>query len=610
MHAQRGRWRSRITARVSIVALVSALLCTAMGTRPEVPVQHQGSRIELTAAIDQSSSTLGFADSDLSNTGMSQAEIDQQLDTMQSLGVQNVRILIPWVTIEERQGEYSWDYIDYIVDAANSRGMGILGVINQTPIWAGVPVMAGMPDPDVFAGFAEKVATRYAGKISAYEIWNEPNAINSLDPVDPAAYTSLLKAAYPLIKQVDPTITVIGGVVGAGATLGHITMNPDDFVQGMYAAGAKGYFDALSFHPYQYSDTFSAGAGVAGSPLEQLQQILQIMATNGDGDLKVWATEYGQPTTGQYTEQQQAEFIQDFLNAWSQMAGTGPMFIYTLQDTDSGSPNLQDNFGVYYSDGTAKQVVQVILDFLNPDDPTTPVDPTDPTPPAPGNPLIHAVAAAVHWLGATTRAVVNGVVTAAVDVAKFTAAVVRTVVQVTFNLIRRGVAAAESLVKGIATATKNVVNTVRQAVHPSTARTSAGAVAEPIAASRAAAGTSAAPAGDVTPESRPTVRTIRSADAPRRADSAVSVPADAPDPDAPQAISAPDDEDTAPSRPTAAERRAALGSGPDERQDNEDQDKADDAEDRAASSSVTEQPADRTPSSGTTPSDEGSESGG
>ena len=374
MDKRHRRLLSDVLSRMAIVALVSALLCTMVGTAPESVAHHQASRVVLTAAIDDSSTTLGFADSDLTNTGMTQAQIDQQLDKMQSLGVQNVHILIPWVTIEERQGEYNWDYVDYIVEAASSRGMGILGVINQTPVWAGVPVMAGMPDPAVFGGFAENVATRYAGKISAYEIWNEPNAINSLDPVDPAAYTRLLQAAYPLMKQADPTITVIGGVVGAGATLGPLTMNPDDFVEGMYAAGAKGYFDALSFHPYEYSMQFSAGAGVAGSPLEQLQKIMQIMATHGDADLKVWASEYGQPTTGQYTEQQQAEFIRDFLKTWPQMAGTGPMFLYTLQDTHSGSSNLQDNFGVYDSDGTAKQAVQVIIDFLN-GGPTDPVDP-------------------------------------------------------------------------------------------------------------------------------------------------------------------------------------------------------------------------------------------
>ena len=482
-----GRLLHHLMLRMAIGIVVSALLCAVMGNPFIGGAPAKTYDIVPTAAIDQSSSTLGFADSDLSNTGMTSTEITEQLSMMQSLGVKNVRILIPWADIEERQGEYSWDYVDSIVESATNLGMGILGVISQTPAWAGTPVLAGMPQPAVFGGFAQAVATHYAGLISTYEIWNEPNAQNFLDPVDPAAYTTLLQAAYPLMKQVDPDITVIGGVVGAGASEGNVTMNPDDFVQGMYDAGAKGYFDALSFHPYEYSLEFSAGAGVAGSPLEQLQQILQIMAANDDADLKVWATEYGQPTTGQYTTQQQADFIQDFLNSWPEIAGTGPMFIYTLQDTDSGSTNKQDNFGVYYSDGTAKPVVQIISDYLDSLDPT---DPTDPGPTTPNHPLIQAISAAVHWLGAAARTVITGAVTVAVGVVKVVAAVVRAVVKAAGNAIRGGIKLVKSVVTGIADAAQNVVTGVKQAVHPGASANAATAVtATPVATSNSAATT-------------------------------------------------------------------------------------------------------------------------
>jgi hypothetical protein len=35
---------------------------------------------------------------------------------------------------------------------------------------------------------------------SAYEIWNEPNAVLFSNPVDPVAYAHLLEAVYPIIK--------------------------------------------------------------------------------------------------------------------------------------------------------------------------------------------------------------------------------------------------------------------------------------------------------------------------------------------------------------------------------------------------------------------------
>ena len=48
------------------------------------------------------------------------------------------------------------------------------------------------------------VATRYKGKVSAYEVWNEPNGKVFWDPEpDAAQYTELLKAAYPAIKAAE-----------------------------------------------------------------------------------------------------------------------------------------------------------------------------------------------------------------------------------------------------------------------------------------------------------------------------------------------------------------------------------------------------------------------
>ena len=48
----------------------------------------------LTTSINESSTTVGIADSDL--YGMSEADIRATFGQMQSLGVNNVRVLVPW----------------------------------------------------------------------------------------------------------------------------------------------------------------------------------------------------------------------------------------------------------------------------------------------------------------------------------------------------------------------------------------------------------------------------------------------------------------------------------------------------------------------------------
>ena len=319
-----------------------------------------------TAAINTSNTTVGFADSDV--IGKTPAEIERTLDAMQAMGVNNVRILIPWNGIELADDFYYWDKVDYLVNAADSRGMGILGVLNSTPAWAvepgRVPVASPPASDAEYAEFVGQVAARYAGKVSAYEVWNEPNAYTFWNPApNPAEYTQLLQAAYPAIKAADPDATVIGGVVGWVTDYGNLTISPDRFVDGMYAAGAQGYFDALSYHPYHYTLPFSQGSrrSIWGNlgPLAQLQLMHESMVANGDGDKLIWASEYGQPTS-QGGEVKQAMYIQDFLNTWSQQDYTGPSFIYTTRDRNTASTNSQDTLGVLRTDWTPKPAADVI----------------------------------------------------------------------------------------------------------------------------------------------------------------------------------------------------------------------------------------------------------
>ncbi len=353
------------------------------------------------ASIENSNNTIGVADSDIwgltlaDGFTMDTVAMDKHLDELQALGVNTVRVLVPWAgnepvppgTLPPEWEATFWQRSDYIINAAAERGMGVLGVLNSTPFWGADPDEGGWgagaaPDPEKFAAYAATVAQRYGVKISAYEIWNEPNAIPYWTPVpDPVAYTEVLKAAWTAIKDAngipgaDPTDPlVVGGVLGAVVNFGNITMDPRQYLETMYANGAKGFFDAISFHPYQYTTPFSEGEynpaepWKADSPLEQLIAMRQTMMINGDDALKIWATEYGLPTAGVngVTEQQQADFIEDFLDAWDDLTYTGPAFIYTTVDRMDGTED--GSFGIFTKDAEGnwvpKLAAQVIKDAI------------------------------------------------------------------------------------------------------------------------------------------------------------------------------------------------------------------------------------------------------
>ncbi len=186
------------TGAVSNTATVTVIVTAAVtGTAP---------------AINTSNTAVGFADSDL--YGETDAQINTDLNDIKALGATEVRILIPWAVIEPTPGANDWSTLDYIVNTANQDGLAILGVINSSPAWAipaGSAIYTTPPSSDAaFASFAATVATRYAGQISAYEVWNEPNSYAFWSPTpSAAAYTQLLQATYPAIKAADPTATVI-----------------------------------------------------------------------------------------------------------------------------------------------------------------------------------------------------------------------------------------------------------------------------------------------------------------------------------------------------------------------------------------------------------------
>jgi polysaccharide biosynthesis protein PslG len=455
------RAMSRRMRRYGILTVIAvlpiAILCAYVSnllapTSPlPRPVSAATYNIVETAAINDDSTTIGIADSDMYNA--SPSEIEARFDEMEALGVNTVRVVIPWAAIKPAQPGSpletlfppDWDKMDFIVQEAQDRGFAVLGVLNATPYYGGqdgkgcLGCVGVAPDPTAFADFAAEVADRYKGAISAYEVWNEPNSYKSWSPaVDPEAYTEVLKAAYTAIKSADPNATVVAGVLGAVISFGGFTMDPVSFVKAMYADGAKGFFDALSYHPYNYDKTFAEQNPGFLSPLQMLLGMRQTMLDNGDDLIKIWASEYGLPTSldpdQDQAYQDQLDFIRDFLNVWGdgltdaqlrqlptkyrELAATwkdwiGPAFIYTLRDRLGKEATEQGSLGLFYFDDATgewkmKPAAEFIKDLIG--NPPTGADPVGGDPA--GGDIAAALAASLQKLIQSVASSVQNAVSA------------------------------------------------------------------------------------------------------------------------------------------------------------------------------------------------------
>lgn len=279
-------------------------------------------------------------------------------------GARWLRIDINWAEIQnDGPLQYDWAPIDRVVRAATAQGMHVLGGIDYTPWWArpsGTTSMYG-PDPVAYAAFAALAAQHYARLgVQAFEIWNEPNTRTFWQPApNPGAYAAILKAAYVAIKAVDSKATVLtGGTAPSASTAGNYS--PIDFLLGIYAAGGKGFFDALAHHPYSWP--IVPGARRPDSAWYQMYgtrpSLRSVMSANGDGAKKIWVTEFGAPTdgpTGTYvSDAEQAKMVTRAYKLFAGYKWAGPLFFYQGRDLGADTGSDQNFFGLTRFDFSPK----------------------------------------------------------------------------------------------------------------------------------------------------------------------------------------------------------------------------------------------------------------
>jgi hypothetical protein len=291
--------------------------------------------------------------------------LGRDLDLMAGTHTHWVRVDINWAQIQNGgPSSYDWGAIDRVVQGATARGLKILGTIDYTPGWArpsGTSASFG-PDPTQYATFAATAAQHYAALgVHAYEIWNEPNLNASWTPKpDTAAYTRMLKAAYPAIKGPDPTATVLtGGTAPAGSDGTQIA--PVDFLNGIYANGGAGSFDAVAHHPYCWPA--NPGDAQGWSAWYQMYgtspSLRSTMIANGDSAKKIWATEFGAPTNGPassnpVSEATQASMLTKAYQLYRSYDWAGPLFFYQGRDAGTTTDTRENFFGLTRYDLSTK----------------------------------------------------------------------------------------------------------------------------------------------------------------------------------------------------------------------------------------------------------------
>lgn len=225
------------------------------------------------------------------------------LSKVKDAGLDWYKYFLYWDTVEpNKDGSYVWTTLDWRLDESCIAGLNlILRVERDSSDWTPIQDHEMEAWGAFFQALATHILQKRAGCGYAYrvalEVWNEPNLDFQwgYQPVDPERYTRMVKYAYQGAKAGDPNIILVaGGLAPTGGASDGRAMNDVEFLQQMYDAGLKGYFDAISIHNYGYGgapedDTY--GSGILN--FRRAEDIYQVMVNHGDGDKPVWATEFG-----------------------------------------------------------------------------------------------------------------------------------------------------------------------------------------------------------------------------------------------------------------------------------------------------------------------------
>jgi polysaccharide biosynthesis protein PslG len=217
-----------------------------------------------------------------------------------SVGVDLIRQVFDWATVETSPGNYNFGVYDGYVREAAEHGIAILPVLHNPPAFYRRSSARGWCPPPKLASMAEyaRAAVRRYGPngslwrenpgapslpIRSWQIWNEPNlGIYWCNRPNPREYASMLRVVGKAIKSEDPGAEIV--TAGMPDSKLKSAMPLDTFIKRLYRARGKRYFDTMAINSYAKDNRQLSGL---------LKRIRRQMNRHRDRRAGIWITEIG-----------------------------------------------------------------------------------------------------------------------------------------------------------------------------------------------------------------------------------------------------------------------------------------------------------------------------
>ncbi|MGC5701056.1 cellulase family glycosylhydrolase [Pseudomonas sp. NFXW11] len=293
----------------------------------------------------------------------------KQMDRLDALGLNWVRLSIHWAMIEPAENDLQLDSLDGAMSAMQSRQYNILAyLVGSAPFAANVPAGATPSDqypPKDFNVFAQRMrmlAQRYP-QVNTWQVWNEPNIV-WLPKEDPDAYDRLLDASTSAIRSAIPGKPV---ATAGMAYYSQMRSTPGLMLEDLLQQGLGNQNLVAAYHPYS---EYPEGDDPAAQDFLVRGNFLN-SGLHGQGVQQVWATEWGWSsyTSGEREMQAmigvdgQADYTLRRLALMATM-DYQRIFLFNLSDLDARASNRDQSYGLVDLAGEPKPVYRALKYFF------------------------------------------------------------------------------------------------------------------------------------------------------------------------------------------------------------------------------------------------------
>jgi len=289
-------------------------------------------------------------------------DITRAADLIKKAGIKMVRMDFLWADVEPEKGHFDFQRYERIVKILRDRDISILGLLEYNPSWRGGS-FNDAPEQISYIHYARQVVRHFKKDVMFWEIWNEPDHQVYWQPQDDmTAYSQLLAAVTPAIKQEDPTAKVL---------MGGLAQEYPFKLRSIYKKAGKDSFDIVNIHPFVDP--------LKENHLETLKGIVtsvhRVMEEFGDDKKPIWFTEVGCPGVitpeanntwwlgKSPTEEEQASWLMELYEEGLAMPGVERIFWAFLRDTGSHFGNGVDSFGLLHQDFSPKPAYNAYSDL-------------------------------------------------------------------------------------------------------------------------------------------------------------------------------------------------------------------------------------------------------